>query len=60
MRLPDGEGKLPELPTDLDWVSGHFRVDARTPDIAGAFVWLMGNGFVTGTLVHVDGGHRLV
>jgi NAD(P)-dependent dehydrogenase (short-subunit alcohol dehydrogenase family) len=29
-------------------------------DIAKAFVALMNNGFVTGTLIHVDGGHRLV
>lgn len=29
-------------------------------DIARAFVALMQNGFITGTLVHVDGGHRLV
>jgi NAD(P)-dependent dehydrogenase (short-subunit alcohol dehydrogenase family) len=29
-------------------------------DIAQAFVALIKNGFITGTLVHVDGGHRLV
>jgi NAD(P)-dependent dehydrogenase (short-subunit alcohol dehydrogenase family) len=29
-------------------------------DIAKAFVALMHNGFVTGTLLHVDGGQRLV
>jgi NAD(P)-dependent dehydrogenase (short-subunit alcohol dehydrogenase family) len=29
-------------------------------DIAEAFVALMHNGFITGTLLHVDGGHRLV
>jgi NAD(P)-dependent dehydrogenase (short-subunit alcohol dehydrogenase family) len=29
-------------------------------DIAQAFVALIQNGFITGTLVHVDGGHRLV
>jgi NAD(P)-dependent dehydrogenase (short-subunit alcohol dehydrogenase family) len=29
-------------------------------DIANAFVALMRNGFITGTVVHVDGGHRLV
>jgi NAD(P)-dependent dehydrogenase (short-subunit alcohol dehydrogenase family) len=28
-------------------------------DIARAFVALIQNGFITGTLVHVDGGHRL-
>jgi NAD(P)-dependent dehydrogenase (short-subunit alcohol dehydrogenase family) len=28
-------------------------------DIAQAFAALMGNGFVTGTVLHVDGGHRL-
>jgi len=32
-----------------------------TPDdIAGALCFLMGNGFTTGTVLHVDGGHRLV
>lgn len=31
-----------------------------TPDdIAQAFISLMRNGFVTGTVLHVDGGHRL-
>jgi NAD(P)-dependent dehydrogenase (short-subunit alcohol dehydrogenase family) len=29
-------------------------------DVAKVFVALMDNGFVTGTVVHVDGGHRLV
>jgi NAD(P)-dependent dehydrogenase (short-subunit alcohol dehydrogenase family) len=29
-------------------------------DIAQAFVALIHNGFITGTLLHVDGGHRLV
>jgi NAD(P)-dependent dehydrogenase (short-subunit alcohol dehydrogenase family) len=29
-------------------------------DVAEAFVALMRNGFITGTLVHVDGGHRLI
>lgn len=29
-------------------------------DIAQAFVALMNNGFITGTLLHVDGGHRLI
>ncbi|MTE13417.1 SDR family oxidoreductase [Nocardia aurantiaca] len=29
-------------------------------DIASAVVSLLGNGFVTGTILHVDGGHRLV
>lgn len=32
-----------------------------TPDdIARAIVALLDNGFVTGTVLHVDGGHRLV
>ncbi|MGW1535511.1 SDR family oxidoreductase [Streptomyces aureus] len=39
------------------------RLPARrvgTPDdIAQAFVSLMGNGFITGTVLHVDGGHRV-
>jgi NAD(P)-dependent dehydrogenase (short-subunit alcohol dehydrogenase family) len=29
-------------------------------DLAAAYVALLDNGFVTGTVVHVDGGHRLV
>jgi NAD(P)-dependent dehydrogenase (short-subunit alcohol dehydrogenase family) len=29
-------------------------------DVANAFMALIRNGFVTGTTVHVDGGHRLV
>ncbi|MEU4220324.1 SDR family oxidoreductase [Actinoplanes sp. NPDC026623] len=32
----------------------------RPADIAKAFEAVMGNGFITGTVVHVDGGHRLV
>ncbi|GAB3912024.1 SDR family oxidoreductase [Kibdelosporangium lantanae] len=39
------------------------RLPARrigTPDdIAQAFVSVIGNGFITGTVLHVDGGHRL-
>ncbi|MCZ1013346.1 SDR family oxidoreductase [Streptomyces noursei] len=31
-----------------------------TPDdIAQAFLSLMRNGFITGTVLHVDGGHRI-
>ncbi len=29
-------------------------------DIAQAVLSVMGNGFITGTVIHVDGGHRLV
>lgn len=29
-------------------------------DIADAFVFLMRNGFTTGTVLHVEGGHRLI
>jgi NAD(P)-dependent dehydrogenase (short-subunit alcohol dehydrogenase family) len=29
-------------------------------DIADAIRFLMGNGFVTGTVLHVEGGHRLI
>jgi len=29
-------------------------------DIADALVFLMGNPFTTGTILHVDGGHRLI
>lgn len=32
----------------------------RPEDVADAIRFLMGNGFVTGTVLHVDGGHRLV
>jgi NAD(P)-dependent dehydrogenase (short-subunit alcohol dehydrogenase family) len=32
----------------------------RPADVAQAFVALLGNGFVTGSVVHVDGGQRLV
>ena len=29
-------------------------------DVAAAFAALLGNGFITGTVLHVDGGHRLI
>ncbi|WP_437378411.1 SDR family oxidoreductase [Inquilinus limosus] len=32
----------------------------RPADIADAIRFLIGNGFVTGTVLHVEGGHRLV
>lgn len=32
----------------------------RPEDIADALVFLMGNGFTTGTVLHVEGDHRLV
>jgi len=32
----------------------------RPEDIADAICFLMGNGFTTGTVLHVEGGHRLV
>ncbi|KRB23423.1 MULTISPECIES: SDR family oxidoreductase [Mesorhizobium] len=32
----------------------------RPDDIADAIVFLIGNGFTTGTTLHVEGGHRLV
>ncbi len=32
----------------------------RPEDVADALVFLMGNGFTTGTVLHVEGGHRLV
>jgi len=35
------------------------RVGAAA-DVAAAFEGLMTNGFITGTVLHVDGGHRLV
>jgi NAD(P)-dependent dehydrogenase (short-subunit alcohol dehydrogenase family) len=32
----------------------------RPEDIAHAFLVLLRNGFITGTVLHIDGGHRLV
>lgn len=32
----------------------------RPDDIADALAFVMGNGFMTGTVLHVEGGHRLV
>ncbi|MDM9644791.1 SDR family oxidoreductase [Rhizobium sp. S163] len=32
----------------------------RPQDIADAIAFVMGNGFTTGTVLHVEGGHRLV
>lgn len=32
----------------------------RPEDVADALAFLMGNGFTTGTVLHVEGGHRLV
>lgn len=32
----------------------------RPTDIADAIAFLLGNGFTTGTVLHVEGGHRLV
>ena len=32
----------------------------RTQDIADAIIALLRNGFITGTVLHADGGHRLV
>jgi NAD(P)-dependent dehydrogenase (short-subunit alcohol dehydrogenase family) len=32
----------------------------RTADIAAAIIALLRNGFITGTVLHADGGHRLV
>lgn len=29
-------------------------------DIADAIAFLMSNGFTTGTVLHVEGGHRLI
>jgi NAD(P)-dependent dehydrogenase (short-subunit alcohol dehydrogenase family) len=31
-----------------------------TSEMAAAFLFLMKNEFVTGTVLHVDGGHQLV
>jgi NAD(P)-dependent dehydrogenase (short-subunit alcohol dehydrogenase family) len=32
----------------------------RTQDIAAAIIALLRNGFITGTVLHADGGHRLI
>ncbi len=32
----------------------------RTEDVASTVLYLMKNGYTTGTVIHVDGGHRLV
>jgi NAD(P)-dependent dehydrogenase (short-subunit alcohol dehydrogenase family) len=32
----------------------------RAKDVAQAFLSVMRNGFITGTVPHIDGGHRLV
>jgi NAD(P)-dependent dehydrogenase (short-subunit alcohol dehydrogenase family) len=36
------------------------RPVGRTKDIAEAIIALLRNGFITGTVLHADGGHRLV
>ncbi|MGL1645757.1 SDR family oxidoreductase, partial [Vibrio parahaemolyticus] len=32
----------------------------RPEDIADAICFLMGNGYTTGEVLHVEGGHRLI
>jgi NAD(P)-dependent dehydrogenase (short-subunit alcohol dehydrogenase family) len=46
----------------LDGMAGRLPVGRTgTPaDLAQAFLSLLRNGFITGTVLHVDGGHRLV
>ncbi len=46
----------------LDAMAGRLPVGrtGRPEDVAQAFLALMRNGFITGTVLHVDGGHRLV
>jgi NAD(P)-dependent dehydrogenase (short-subunit alcohol dehydrogenase family) len=36
------------------------RRNGRPADVAEAFLSVLRNGFMTGTVIHVDGGHRLV
>ena len=36
------------------------RLAGRTKDIAEAIIALLRNGFITGTVLHADCGHRLV
>jgi NAD(P)-dependent dehydrogenase (short-subunit alcohol dehydrogenase family) len=33
---------------------------AATADVAPAYIYLMGNEFMTGETIHIDGGQRLV
>ena len=36
------------------------RRTGQPNDLADAVLFLMQNGFTTGTVLHVDGGHRLI
>jgi NAD(P)-dependent dehydrogenase (short-subunit alcohol dehydrogenase family) len=36
------------------------RRTGQPKDLADAVLFLMQNGFTTGTVLHVDGGHRLI
>lgn len=36
------------------------RRNGHPADVAEAFLSVLGNTFITGTVLHVDGGHRLV
>jgi len=53
-----GDGKAARLAAMADRLPAG-RVGAPR-DIAQAFRALMANGFITGTVLHVDGGHRFV
>ena len=55
------------IASDEEKAAAHEAMAKRLPvgrigqpvDVADAIRFLMGNGFVTGTVLHVDGGHRL-
>ncbi|MCQ8781369.1 SDR family oxidoreductase [Mangrovibrevibacter kandeliae] len=53
-----GEGKAEVL----DGMAARLPVGrvGRPEDIADALAFVIGNGFTTGTVLHVEGGHRLV
>jgi len=53
-----GDGKAARLGAMADRLPAG-RIGAPE-DIAQAFTALMANGFITGTVLHVDGGHRFV
>ncbi|MFB9903528.1 SDR family oxidoreductase [Allokutzneria oryzae] len=53
-----GDGKAERLATMAQRLPVN-RI-GTVDDVSEAFVTLLRNGFITGTVVHVDGGHRLV
>ncbi|MFF1815833.1 SDR family oxidoreductase [Kribbella sp. NPDC058245] len=51
-----------EAPATLAAMAARLPVGriGRTQDIAEAIIALLRNGFITGTVLHADGGHRLI